>query len=206
MKYHDSGWHVLDFMTGPASYLRRSGVIEAALPFIAGRGVVVQAGGHIGIWPKKLAAHFSTVITIEPEPRNLQCLRANTEGAHVVVIDGVLGRKAGAAKVNHREFQTGAHHIATDLRKPWIAVQMFTIDEIADGHKVDALFLDLEGYELEALKGAKRALVDRPAVVIEQNACSNKFDTAPTAAEQFLIGLGYRRVGAFDEDVILVCG
>jgi FkbM family methyltransferase len=206
VKYHESGWHVLDFMTGPGSYLTRSGVIEVALPFIKGRGLVVQAGGHIGIWPKKLAEHFKMVITVEPEPRNVQCCKANTEGLAVTVIDGVLGARAGVAKVNHRELRTGAHHIATNLRVQWMPVQMFTIDGLTKGlGSVDALFLDIEGYELEALHGATRALSDKPTVVIEQNSCSLKYGTAQDAAELFLKGLGYRRVGTFDEDVILVC-
>ena len=191
--------------SGPGSYITRSKVIDIALPHINGRKLVLQAGGHLGVWPKKLAEHFERVLTVEPEPRNVECLRANTEGLAVEIFVGVLGSNSGIAKVNNRETSTGSHHIATRMDVPWIEVPMFTIDQLCEGRKVDAIFLDVEGYELNALRGATRILADRPTMVIEQNACAKKFDGADGLAEKFLYGLGYRRVATFDEDVILVC-
>jgi FkbM family methyltransferase len=208
LKLHEpSGWWVPDFFpSGPGSYLGRSKSIEYALSLIPiQHRTVIQAGGHIGIWPKKLAQFFKQVVTFEPVPSNWECLAKNMEGTSVELHCLALGAKTGVEHINHRVTSSGGHHIATHMNKPHIQVDMVRLDDIARKHigTVDALFLDIEGYEIEALKGAKDMLLsDHPLLVLENNGCSKKFGYGAKALHDYLKPFGYQEIGAHGEDLV----
>ena len=208
VKCHEpSGWWVPNFFpSGPGSYIGRSQSIEYALGLVSiQRRTVIQAGGHVGVWPKKLASMFDHVITFEPVPSNWECLVKNLEGLHVEHHCLAIGATKGDAHINHRLTSSGGHHIATHMNKPHISVDMVTLDEIASPYigTVDAMFLDIEGYEIEALNGATKILKsDHPLLVVENNRCSTKFGYKPNDLESFLAKYGYSKIGAHGEDLV----
>ena len=206
MRYDEaSGWYTPDcFASGPKAYCGRSAVIEHALQFSIRRQTVVQAGGHIGVWPLKLAEHFAQVVCFEPVPSNWECLVKNVVLPNVELHQEALGPKNGTTKINHRVTSSGGHHIATRLDRPHIEVPLRALDSL-NLTDVDAMFLDIEGYEIPALTGANRILKDRkPLLVIENNGCSKKFGYKPDALKKFLAPYGYKFVDRFGEDEIFV--
>jgi FkbM family methyltransferase len=212
MKLHEpSGWWVPDFFpSGPGSYIGRSASIEYALGLVKIKHrTVIQAGGHVGVWPKKLAQTFEKVVTFEPVPSNWECLFKNMEGTDVELHCLALGAKKGLDHINHRKTSSGGHHIATHMAKPHIPVSMVTLDDTCEKYlgTVDALFLDIEGYEIEALKGATQMLLnDHPLLVVENNGCSQKFGYGPKALHEHLKPYGYTQIGAHGEDLVFYCG
>lgn len=206
MKLHKpSGWYVPDFFpSGPGSYIGRSEVIEYALSLVdIQHRTVIQAGAHVGVWPKKLAGMFEKVVCFEPVPSNWECLVKNLQGFDNVELNcSALGSKKGKAKINHRVTSSGGHHMATRVDVPYIHVNQVRIEDVVQG-PVDAMFLDIEGYEIEALKGAKRTVSKhRPLLVVENNGCSKKFGYERDSLHQYLEPMGYKQIGAFDEDLV----
>lgn len=210
MKQHECGLMVPDSMDAPGSYLKRSVICGIALGFCAERRVVIQAGGHIGIWPRVLAQHFDKVITIEPERANLECLRENIKPfTNIELHEGVLGAYRGKAKLNYRPpgKGTGGHHIATRLDLPWIEVEQYTLNGIAVSQTqlVDLIMLDIEGYEFFALQGGLEYIRRRrPVIVIEENSCARMHGLEDSAARELLEREGYKTVETYDVDRVMV--
>jgi FkbM family methyltransferase len=155
-----------------------------------------------------LSPKFRRVVTVEPEPKNLECLRANlSECNNVRIVAGVLDMVPGKAKLNYRETSSGGHHIMTRKDRPWIEVDMYQMDTLVDLQKerVGLIMLDIEGYELQALIGATAIIEkDHPVIVIEENGGAKKFGFRTDAARRWLMSEGYEVVDEFDEDLVMV--
>ena len=61
------------------------------LRLVPGRDVAVQAGGNLGLWPKRLAQEFRRVITFEPDPDNFAMLRHNAPERNIEAYQAALG-------------------------------------------------------------------------------------------------------------------
>lgn len=206
LKLDANGYYTPDFFSanGLQSYLDRSVVIDFALSFSDRRGCVIQAGGHVGVWPRKLAGHFSEVVCFEPVPSNWECLIKNANQPNVRLYQEALGAKNGTIKINYRLDSSGGHHVATRLDRLHIEVPMRALDSM-DVTDVDAIFLDIEGVEIEALTGAKNILKERkPMLVIENNGCSRKYGYSSSALSSFLEPYGYHYMAGFGEDEIFL--
>lgn len=129
------------------------------------RGTVVQAGGHVGTWPERLSKHFDTVISVEPEPQLYNCLVQNTSHReNVITFNRALGAQDAEVLLLRRASPgTCRIDIAGDIK-----VKQTTIDQIVEGHEVNALILDVEGYEVQALRGAVSTIANwNPVIHVE---------------------------------------
>ncbi len=196
--------------------------IELALPFVKQRRCAVQAGGNLGYWARMLVERygFEHVVTFEPDATNLRCLSANSEPvADKVSVYGVgLGAAAGKAHWSRAsEHKPGWHKIAPNGCRPKYvsgAIDLMRIDDVAlpaDCENVDFISLDVEGYELEALKGAEQTIARcRPVVLFEDLGRSKHagfrrrstvaYGNAPGAVQRWLAERGYRCVAEVKND------
>lgn len=202
-------WHVPDHMNSPGNHLRRSGVIEIALGYLpkTRRRVCVQAGGHIGIWPVRLSRYFENIFTWEPTPENWECLKANIQDLdNVLAFHGALGHKNSEEGMLYSPKNTGKHCIVPAATRPAsFRTTTERLDEVSTVSDLDALFLDVEGYELYVLHGAMSLLkVYRPLMVIEENHLSRRYGIGDEDILNLLTGMSYKMVKRFEEDVIYI--
>lgn len=128
------------------------------------RDQVVQAGGHAGIWPLELAKTFKTVHTFEPEPALFECLKRNTDGTGIKVWDKALGEFVGEVKLRPH-CSAGSWRVSDEQGK--VPVKQITVDSLGLT-KCNALILDIEGYEPQALRGAAQTIARcRPVIHVE---------------------------------------
>src|SRR5262249_22397835 len=162
----------------------------------------IQAGAHIGGWPRQLAQDFNEVTCVGPEPENWGCLGVKLGGAtRIQAWDGVLADVCGpgAGRPSVQATRRQGHNIAA---RPGyrgnIIVPVYAIDDWSYDD-VDALFLDIEGYELYALLGAEATLRRcRPLLVLEENSCSQRYGIKPGKLSAWLRdALGYDEVGTY---------
>jgi FkbM family methyltransferase len=129
------------------------------------RECVVQAGGNVGIYPMFLAKQFGQVHTFEPDPTNFECLCRNLAGkaANIFVHNAALGSEEGLCDMVVVEANNcGAHKISTEDGE----IPVMTIDGL--DLKPSLIWLDIEGHEVEALKGAQKTLsVCSPTIILE---------------------------------------
>lgn len=195
------GWWFPDNVGGE-KFVRRANEAMTTLEHVPPhkRRVAVQAGGHVGIVPALLSVTFTRVYTFEPEHNNFQCLVENTKKClNLWKAQGVLGHLRGG--VNLALGKTSGGHNVDSRGGP---IPSYRIDDL-DLDKCDAIFLDVNGYEMWALRGAMDTISTfRPLLVVEENKkCHGKgFEFGDI--EVLLRPIGYKVVSHVDEDLVLV--
>lgn len=172
------------------------------LPSIPGRGVVVQAGGNAGVYPAHLAEHFERVYTFEPDPENFSCLARNVgRNPKIGAYQAALGAEDGFVSVaRHKEDDSGCTRVIEGGGR----IPMRSIDDLELG-ACDLIWLDIEGYEEKALKGAEKTIRRfQPAVIIEENMLPTLHGMEPGGARTWLEGLGYERTLKIGSDTLFL--
>lgn len=194
------GWHCPDLLSGPGNYLNKNQDAELALAHLTGARTAVQAGGHIGTWPVYLAARFARVLTFEPEPENFAALELNLADrglTNVTARRAVLAHKAREHRLRVSPKSTGQHRIGRGIPVEGTTIDDLRLDDL------DAIFLDVEGYELAALRGAVKTIArTHPVIMAEENkrALDQGFQLGDVG--RLLIPLGYRKVAEINEDLV----
>lgn len=174
--------------------------LDKAIGLCKGRAVALQAGGNCGVWPKHLARHFERVYTWEPDPANFHCLTHNATEANVVKFQAALGNKPAWIDLNRRAENVGAYTV-----KPGGILPTMRIDDLGLD-ACDLVYLDVEGSELNALRGAAMTLEKfRPVVAIEENQLCEQFGVARGEVGRWLELFGYREVLRSHNDIFFTC-
>lgn len=157
-------WPTDDHTARPAILQESIRHIPWALSYAKG-GVCIQAGGNVGVYPHLLSPHFDTVLTFEPDEHNYACLWRNlvNRAQNVRHHHAALGEEDGYCVVKPvHAHNCGAHVI--ELTAEGVPVR--TIDGL--DVKPSLIWLDIEGHELPALKGAQRTLdACSPTIILE---------------------------------------
>lgn len=205
----------------PEKYLAK---IEDSLPAIRRlprerRRTVVQAGAAVGGWPITLARHFQQVITAEPEPANWLCLGRNLDAqpekirSRITAHYAALGPESGAGTLLYNP-KNGFGHKFRFANGPdpdqckYTPVEGFNVISIdhMELEDVDAIFLDIEGAELPALKGAEQTLARcRPGVILlEVREHTKVHGYTPDDLTLWLKEHDYRHAGKVGKDQLYV--
>lgn len=185
--------------------------MEPALALCKGRHLAVQAGGNCGVWANWLAGHFATVITVEPDADNFECLEVNVaRHRHVYPINAALGAEADfgqSGELVREDRNIGAHYVKPDLSGASGEFVFTSIDYLVAAHvdvPVDYLCLDIEGFELRALHGAIGTIMRwRPVIQVEDKGLSKHYGTQKGDIERWLAKYGYQVAARPHRDVIL---
>jgi FkbM family methyltransferase len=186
-----------EIMTGHVRYANGWAELESSIR-PRHRRSVIQAGGHIGIFPMELSKIFKRVYTFEPEHENFQCLVRNASAPNVFPQRAALGAVNGGRKLTVQPRNTGGHQMTHEPGE----IPMLRIDDLGLAD-CDLLLLDLEGYEFFALLGATATIMrSRPLIIVEQNKKSRGQGFQPGAIQLLLNSLDYRVRGTAGENII----
>lgn len=178
--------------------LMHVGSIEWIIAHCRQHRTAVQAGGNVGLWPRRLAQSFRRVITFEPEPISRECLIANVP-SHVEVVAAALGSRAGLCEIARHKL--GSHCIEeagvtrTPPIKPNRTVALVGTVDALGLEDLDLLQLDIEGYEWLALTGAHATIARcRPLIQVELRNHTKHYGQSDDAVRELLVSHGYREV------------
>lgn len=160
----------------------------------------IQAGGNVGIWPREFSKHFEKVISFEPDELNFECMVKNLENIeNVEIYNTALGNSLGSAALERVSYNCGAHYLRNGSE-----FHIMTIDSL-DLDACDLIQLDVEGYELNALKGAQKTIdAFRPVIMVEDKGLSNRYGSCKGDIEKWLQPLGYIAECETARDIIFV--
>lgn len=174
------------------------------------RRTAIQAGGNMGVWPWELSKVFKRVVTCEPDPECFALLRENLQGTDNVEMHQVALLDApGYCRLQGEPTNRGAQYVARQraaAHESENAVWAVTIDSLAV-IDCDLIYLDIEGAELSALKGARETIRRTlPVIAIEDKNLSTRFGTSKYDAEKWLAHeFGYTVAARPHNDVVLIC-
>jgi len=202
-----AGWHCPEILGAAGKYLRRAQEdAPRAFDLCAARRVAIQAGGHVGTWPAFLSGVFETVYTFEPVAENFACLTKNIldhgRGGEIFAARGALGDKRGPLSMVLHGKCAGQHRARYPKDSGLGAVPVYRIDDLSLP-VVDAIFLDVEGFEIFAIRGALKTLEDcRPVVMAENNRRAADHGFGPGDMAALMKSAGYVIVDEVGEDLI----
>ena len=134
--------------------------------------IVLDIGANIGVYSRFLAGLVGAdgkVIAFEPAPDIFHRLRDNVTGLpQVEPIQAAAGDSTGEIvlfeseelNVDHRVYDTGENR--RRVRVPCWALD----DYIAADQLIDLIKIDVQGFELRALRGAARILKRNPKIIV----------------------------------------
>lgn len=165
--------------------------------------VVVDVGANIGVYTLKAAKNVGkqgTVVSIEPYPHTYELLIINVHmnnfDTNVIPINIAVSNFKGKKRFYLSSEPRG--HSFEPISGNWIEVNVDKLDAIMEGlhlERCDLLKIDVEGHELEVLKGAKHTLKSTSKVVV---AAYHEwaFKGEEEAVKKFLRARGFRNVFA----------
>lgn len=168
--------------------------------------VAIDGGAHVGLWTIHLARFFETVYAFEPNPTAFECLERNIEekGLHdrVVVYKKALGRRAGELEIRGSDEKSLSWSARPRTEEEQEVLQARTVKqtsidiEITCG--VDAIKLDVEGMQYDALLGAlQKLIVCEPVILLEE-----KHDDPKWRATKLLKRIGMHSHGRWKRDFL----
>jgi FkbM family methyltransferase len=140
--------------------------------------IVLDLGGFVGDYAKfALDAGASKVVTVEPNPEALECIRRNlateiAQGRVVVYPKGVWDKEDRLFLVTTKpDNPAGAQIVEGNQPSPaGVWVPLTTVDKLVEElnlPRVDVIKMDIEGAEVRALRGARNTLQRfRPALAV----------------------------------------
>lgn len=113
--------------------------------------VCIQAGGACGMYPRLLAETFKEIYTFEPDPLSFHCLVLNCQLDNVYKYHAAIGDSHDIVKLHRKNLQNVGENVISD--KGDYSVPTLMVDDLGL-RTCDFIQLDVETYELNALKGA----------------------------------------------------
>lgn len=185
--------------------------LEQVLPLVKKRDAVVQAGGCLGVFAKRLASEFKAVYVFEPSQQFVN-MTANAPEPNIIRFQAALGNAPGMVEpVNSLEGYDGKVilHSGMTMVKPGGIVPKLCLDDLELPH-CDLLYLDVEGYELYALDGALETIKRCwPVIVVEINRAIeilSKGEFTGDSVRNYIKRLGYEfKQRTNSDEVFLPC-
>jgi len=171
---------------------------------LADASVVVDAGANIGIYSRFLARCVGprgTVHSFEPDPVNFARLQAALSSFPNVRLNQLaLSDRTGVSvlyvsdrlNVDHRTYPSDG-----DMRRA-VPIRCTALDDyFKSGERVDLFKMDIQGFELHALRGAERVLSENPSLKLLLEFWPFGLQSAGTSAQELLTFLGERDFAIF---------
>ncbi len=146
------------------------GLVELLKVTLRPGGSFVDVGSNVGFYARKAAAlvgDTGRVVAFEPNPSAYRLLEWNTRDTpHVRILRNAAGAQRGAASFWVQEAGDTSSLLAVGTGRE-ISVEILTLDEtLADWSSVDLIKIDVEGAELDVLKGAETIIRRHSPVVV----------------------------------------
>lgn len=163
----------------------------------------VDVGANIGTYAIPASAVVGPngkVIAIEPHPFIFEYLKRNVAGnrlQNVLAVDVAVGATRKDALMQYAEHNPGQTHITSQFHAEATNVPMARLDDILSDlgiANVDYLKIDVEGYELYVLHGAKRVIDASRSIIIQielVDSNTERYGNSAADAAEFLFSLGF---------------
>ena len=145
---------------------------------------VIDVGAWCGTWAKAIEPFAKKVIAFEPDKTHFECLQRNCAVNCTPRMEAV-GAQLQEVSLTEDNF-TQAKRVDEKGN-----IRMITLDHMEYEH-VDMIKIDVEGYEMEVLKGATKTLESVKYLMIELNNNTKKYGSNNIEVEKYIVSLGFK--------------
>lgn len=180
--------------------------LDQTLLLVPGRKVAVQAGGNLGLFPKRLAEEFEEVITFEPDAKLYAAMRINAPERNIRSIRAALGeeRTPISMRCSRRDPSGRAVHEGLTHVSGAGAIPQMRLDDL-NLPACDLIYLDIEGYELFALRGAEQTIHrHRPVIGVENNRASTYYGVERETIQEWIVSKNYKLSFKLNSDEVYI--
>lgn len=173
--------------------------------YITNPSVAVQAGGWNGLYPRLLAERFDLVYTFEPDPNNFYVLNKNCQKRNIVKFQAALcdTNSPSTLDLTQSTCQGRLHDSRSITATPVfesLPVQSLCIDSL-NLNNCGLIMLDVEGFELQILQGARNTIKNYKPVIITEKHYSAEFANMQI---EYLASLDYKLHIDLHEDFLFL--
>jgi FkbM family methyltransferase len=163
----------------------------------------VDVGANIGtytILASSVVGPSGKVVAIEPHPFIFGYLQRNitvNRLQNVFAVEVAVGAEPQTALMQYSEKNPGETHVTSQIHGKATQVPMARLDDVLSDLgvvTVDYLKIDVEGYELAVLRGAKRVIDASPNIIIQTeliNAYAERYGHAAAEAAELLLSMAF---------------
>lgn len=150
----------------------------------------IDVGANVGAYTILAASMGAKIISIEPSSHAYRWLKKNIALNRIVdieTINAAVGSREG--EISFTKNHDAVNRVANEEDAETETVQLKTLDSIASSAAL--IKIDVEGYELEALKGATELLKNTKAIIIEICGSADIFGYSSEETECLLKNAGF---------------
>lgn len=133
---------------------------------------VVDAGANLGVFSHlmaRAAGPGGRVTSFEPDPVLHAALERNAaeNGLPIRALALALGATSGQAELNRGLYNSGDNRLSFSPSQSsggQVSVRVSTLDDVLRGERVDLIKIDVQGWEVAALRGMGQTLERNPGV------------------------------------------
>tara|TARA_Y100001973_G_C5175284_1_gene321516 strand:- start:436 stop:1065 length:630 start_codon:yes stop_codon:yes gene_type:complete len=155
---------------------------------------VLDIGAWVGTWTMKINPFCGRVVAFEPDPLHYECLVKNVP-EEVETHQLAVGNDKKMISLSEDNF-TQAKRVVGEGNIPMVTIDSLNFTD------VDLIKIDVEGYEMEVLKGADKTLQNVKYLMIELNNNSKKYGSSNLEIEKYLRKKGFRTMIKAWPDVV----
>ena len=175
------------------------------------REVALDIGANVGIITRVLGENYKFVVALEPSAQNRAAIYRNQtkELNNLIIYPFAASSENGEMEIRISDESCGGNSLSDiDLPNPnrFEKIHLVKIDEIIcensffNDKQINLIKIDIQGYELQALKGAIKTIKKhKPLILCE---VMTSFYSNEEKINEFLGSLGYKTVDYLDKDRI----
>ena len=145
---------------------------------------ILDIGAWVGTWSVAMNKYCGRIVAFEPDPLHYECLIKNVPD-DVETHQLAVGQQQKMISLSKDNF-TQSKRVIGEGTIPMITVDSLKMDD------VDVIKIDVEGYEMEVLKGALETLKTTKYLMIELNNNTKKYGSNNIDVENYLKELGFK--------------
>lgn len=149
--------------------------------------LIIDVGAWCGTWSLTMQKYAKNIYCYEPNKLHYECLSRNLSNhSHVRLYNQALGNDNGFVKLTE---EGATQNTRVLLEKGETKISKLDSLELKG---VDFIKIDVEGLEMEVLKGAEKTLKDVKYLMIELNGNSEKYGSSKRDIKEHLKSLGFK--------------
>ena len=194
----DNGVELSLFQTGTYE----KGILSFIENNYSGGGCFIDVGANIGLMSVFTAYKFpkAKIVAFEAQPDTFALLQENIAINNSVSIDArhcALGNENGTVSIydNWQVNRGGASIVVKDTNSNAHVVEMQTLDDAIGDTFTEMIKIDVEGFELEVLKGAQQTIrKNLPVIIVEVSVKRVNKHASSGEIFEFIKGQGNYRI------------